>query len=57
MCDGVSAMNLVIAIIENYMGQIDGEFEGILEMIVLQLQFLETNKDNISYTKYKSMVL
>lgn len=57
MCDGVSVLNLVIAVFENLLGQIDAEVPALLEILISELQFLETNKERISYKKYKGMVL
>lgn len=57
MCDGVSVMNLIIGVLENTIGQIDAEFPVLLEIVVSELQFVETHKEKINYNKYKSMIL
>lgn len=57
MCDGVSAINLIIAVFENLIGQIDAEVPMLLDILLGELQFLEARKDSINYKKYKGMVM
>lgn len=57
MMDGISVFNLIIAVLENLIGQVDAELPVLLEIILTELKFVEDNKESISYTRYKSMVL
>lgn len=50
-------MNLIISMLENMIGQINDELPSLVKILVEELQFLESNKDRISYSKYKAMVL
>lgn len=57
MLEGIAVMNLIIALAENMMGQIDQEMLSLLQILVNELKFCEENNTKINFTKYKAMVL
>lgn len=57
MCDGITIMNLIIAILENMQGKIDNAIPQLLAFLVDELNFVVKQGDKISGKKYKSMIL
>ena len=52
--DGIAVMGLVIAILENMQGKIDGEFPHLMKFVLDELDFC---RGETSTKKYKIMLL
>lgn len=57
MCDGVTIMGLIVCLLENMINQLDNEFPTVLDFVLQELNFCETNTNTINSEKYKSMIL
>ena len=50
-------MNLIICLLENMIGNLDAELPSLIETLTYELTFADGNRETISYTKYKCMIL
>jgi len=52
--DGVAIINLIIAVLENMQGKVDGDLKDIINIVVQEIQWVSQKK---GYAHYKSMLL
>ena len=57
MCDGVSCMNLIIAILENMQGMIDDKMPQIVGFLTNELSFLQQKGSDVNHKNFKTMIL
>jgi len=57
MCEGVSIMNLVIALLENLMGVMDNALTKLVQILLTELNFIAINEGKLNSKNYKSMIL
>jgi hypothetical protein len=57
MIDGISVMNLIIAVLENMQGKIDNALPQFISFLVEELKFVVEQGKKVSGQKYKSMIL